>query len=84
LENLNDAIFIREGSQHSAKEAAEHVRKKLGNAGGRIKTASEFIDQIASKSSLSGQEYEIRFSDGRTLPASAVLREELSKMEKSH
>src|SRR5205823_11426397 len=31
--------FIRNGKEYSAKEAADHLRDKLSQAGGRVKTA---------------------------------------------
>ena len=31
VENLKEAIFIRNGSEHNGKEAAQHLRMKLQN-----------------------------------------------------
>lgn len=65
----SDAIFIRNGSDYSGKDAASHLRRKLKSAGSRITTAREFIDALASKSSSSGKDYQVRTPDGKTVPS---------------
>ncbi|MBL8822011.1 MAG: DUF5329 domain-containing protein [Planctomycetia bacterium] len=81
VESLKDARFIRNGTEYSAQEAAEHLRLKLKNAGDSIQTASQFIEHVASKSSLSGEVYLIRLSDGSTLTARDFFEQELAKLE---
>jgi hypothetical protein len=76
-------VFIRNGEEHSAKDAAEHLRRKWQAAGGEIATAEEFIDKIATKSSLSGEPYRVRRSDGTEVPASEYLREKLKELEQA-
>ena len=75
------AVFIRNGDEHSAKDAAEHMARKRKSAGDDVKTAKAFIAECASKSSLSGKPYQIRFKDGKTVTAEAYLTEQLSKLE---
>lgn len=82
--DLQGAVFIRNGTEHSPKEAADHLRLKWKNAGRRVKTAPEFIQHCASGSSLSGKPYEIRLQDGRTVPARDWLWTELKRMESGH
>lgn len=55
--------FIRNGDEHQAEEARSHLEMKYKHAGDRIQTAEEFIDKIASKSSLSRKQYEVRCAD---------------------
>ncbi len=74
VEKLQDAVFIRNGTEHSCRDAADHMRTKRRNAGSRIKTASDFIELAASKSSVSGKPYLIRFSDGREVEAGTYLK----------
>ena len=81
VEELKDAKFIRNGSEHSCKEAAEHMRRKYKNAGGKIKTAKDFIEQLATKSSISGKPYKIKFKDGTEKESGPYLKEELKKIE---
>jgi len=73
----SDCIFIRNGGEYQAKEAREHLEMKYNHVKRHIKTAEDFIDKIASKSSLSGRKYEVR-CDGVKLQTSQWLREALS------
>lgn len=64
VESLDGAKFIRNGTEYDASAAASHLRLKLNKAGSRIKTVHDFIDLIASKSSVSGKPYYIRLKTG--------------------
>jgi hypothetical protein len=77
---LDGAVFIRNGSEHTPAEAAKHLRDKASNADDKVTTAQEFIDHIGSKSSLSGEEYTIRFQDGRTGTAREFLADQLAAL----
>jgi len=81
IRNLKGATFIRNGSEHSASAAADHLQMKREKAGTRIKTAKDFIDKVATKSSISGEYYMIRFANGKEFPAYMVLSNELKKLE---
>lgn len=81
IRNLKGATFIRNGTEHSAAAAADHLQMKREKAGSRIKTAKAFIDKVASKSTLSGEPYMIRFANGKEFPAQMVLTRELKKLE---
>jgi hypothetical protein len=54
VESAKEAVFIRNGTEYSAQDAAGHLRRKLDAAKGKITTASQFIEHIASKSSMRG------------------------------
>ena len=81
VENLEGATFMRNGSEHTGKEAAEHLRMKLKSAGGRVKTADDFIRLCASKSFLSGKPYMIKSSDGKTITAEDYFREKVQEYD---
>ena len=81
VENLKVAIFIRNGTEHDGKEAAEHLRIKLQKAGDRVRTADDFIRVCASKSFLSGKPYMIRSSDGKTINSEQYFREKLKEYD---
>ena len=66
VENLKGAKFIRNGSEYDGKKAAEHLRMKLQNAL-VVQTADDFIRLCASKSMITGKQYLIRLSDGKTM-----------------
>lgn len=74
--------FIRNGDEYSASAAAEHLRTKLRRGGARIATAEEFIDQLASRSSMSGTPYRVRLADGREMLASQWLHGQLQALER--
>jgi hypothetical protein len=53
----SDCTFVRNGEAHEAAEAAEHLAMKYRRVRRWIDSADEFIDRIASGSSLSGRDY---------------------------
>lgn len=77
LADLKGATFVRNGSEYDAKQAADHVRMKLRNAGSHVVTAEDFITLCATGSSASGQPYKIRFADGHEVPSATFLGERL-------
>lgn len=81
ISQLEDAIFIRNGEEHKAKDAAAHLQMKRQKAGKRIKTTEDFIVNLASKSSMSGKPYMIRFKNGKEFSCEMVLRLELKKLQ---
>jgi hypothetical protein len=78
--NMQDAIFIRNGDEYTAKAAAEHLQMKYKKAGKRIQTAEEFIKHIASRSSVSNEPYSIRLKSGRTYDCEFILKAELTRL----
>lgn len=79
---MKDAKFIRNGDAHDAQAAADHLRGKWRSAGSRITTAEQFIDGVASKSSLSGEAYKIRRADGTEVLAGEFLHAKLAEIER--
>jgi hypothetical protein len=77
VETLEGAQFLRNGRAYDAKAAADHLRLKLKTAGERVKTADDFIRLCGSHSSLSGEEYRIRFADGTTVDTEVFFRNKL-------
>ena len=70
--------FIRNGKEYSPEAARNHIQKKYEYARNRIKTTEEFIQGIASKSSISGKAYMVRCNDQIMLCAD-WLRVELQR-----
>jgi hypothetical protein len=66
------------GTEHTGKEAAEHLRMKLQNALA-VQTADDFIRLCASKSSITGKPYMIRLSNGKTIKSEEYFREKLKE-----
>ena len=81
VETLQGAVFIRNGTEYDAAKAASHLRMKLDYAGKKVRTAEQFIDKLATGSSMTGKPYKIRFADGRTVESAVFFHEQLRKLE---
>ena len=77
VETLEGAKFIRNGREYDAPSAADHLRLKLKVAGKKVKTAEDFIKYCASKSSITGKPYLMRFTDGTTVKSEVYFRDRL-------
>jgi hypothetical protein len=75
----SDCVFTRNGKEHTGVEALEHIRMKYDYVKSRVKTAEDFIDYAATKSSLSGKPYLVR-CEGEELPTAKWLRAKLAWM----
>ncbi len=84
VESLEGAVFIRNGAEYDTKAAGGHLRMKLGKAGDKVKTAEDFIDGIAAKSSTSGKPYQIRKPDGTVVETKPYLYSKLKEYDKEH
>lgn len=84
VRSRHDVIFVRNGSDYSCEDAANFMRGKLRAMGGQVSTAQQFIEQIATKSSTTGQPYTTRFADGKTMPLAQFLSNELKRMDGKH
>lgn len=60
LAQKKDLTFVRNGDAHNCEEAVSHLRLKLGNTRNRIDTAEQFIDKVASSSSITGKPYIVK------------------------
>ena len=78
----SNLVFIRNGVEHSAREAREHLERKLSRAGSRIGTAEQFIQHIASRSSVTGTPYYVKYPDGSTIEVSVWLRRKLKEIDR--
>lgn len=81
VEGLKDVTFVRNGKDHTPSDAAKLLRHKHKSMSADV-TAEQFIVEAGTKSSTSGQPYEIRHADGRTVPSADFLREQLKEIEK--
>ena len=82
VESRTDVSFVRNGTAYSSSDAGTFLRGKMKQMGEQVTTAQQFIDQIASRSSTSGEPYMIRHADGRTEQASRFLGDELKRMDR--
>ena len=72
--------FIRNDKSHTGKQASDHLRMKW-KAVDKELTALQFIEQIASKSSVSGKAYEAKSDDGAKVPVELLMRARLLELE---
>jgi hypothetical protein len=81
VEHETGAVFIRNGREHGAAEAASHLRLKWKNAGKRVRSAEDFIRYCATGSSFSGKPYRIRLADGTELDSADYFHARLRRIE---
>jgi hypothetical protein len=84
VEKLEGAKFIRNGTEYDPKSAGAHLRMKLGKAGDKVTTAADFINGLASKSSVSGKPYQIRKADGTVVDTRNYFYTRLKEYNKAH
>jgi len=81
VEQAQGAVFIRNGSEYGAANAAEFLRRKCGKELAKLASAREFVTSCANASSTSGKPYLIRLKDGAPRPSAEVLGEWLTALE---
>ena len=77
---LSDATFIRNGAGYNATTAVTFLQAKWAANAASVKTARDFIDNIASLSGA-GKPYLIRLKNGREMIGRDFLLSELKKLE---
>jgi hypothetical protein len=81
VEGLADAKFVRNGIEYDAKTAGAFLRGKWDANKTKIKTAEDFIEQVATRSSTTGKPYLIRFKDGKEHESGEYLTDQLKKLK---
>lgn len=71
---LSDVRFIRNGNAHSAADAATHLRRKWDSQRDRISSLAEFVEKIATRSSVTGEVYQVELPDKTRVPAAEFYR----------
>ncbi len=77
--------FLRNGSWHSAEDAAGHLNAKYDYFLKRdmISSTEDFIERAATKSSMSGKPYLVRCGGSAPIENAIWLKEELAAYRKS-
>ncbi len=68
--------FIRNGKEYPPQKASEHLEFKYSKVKKRIKTTEDFVEKIASKSSITGKKYKVS-CDGFELDSESWLMDAL-------
>lgn len=71
--------YLRNGSEHSARDAVAHIRKKADYYEDDIDSTERFIELSASRSTLSGKSYVIRCPGLPEQDSNAWLSAELNR-----
>jgi hypothetical protein len=74
-----ECTFVRNGKQYDSIAARQHIEKKYEYYKKKIKTAEDFIQYSATKSSLTGKYYKV-LCNGVRMNSSDWLKDELAKM----
>jgi hypothetical protein len=82
IAKLEGATFIRNDAEHSAATAAALMRYRWNRDKDKLKTAEEFVKELASKSSTTGKPYVIRFKDGTEVKSGEYLLKKLAELDK--
>ena len=77
-----DIKFVRNGSEYSSVQAGEFLQGKLKWRLSKVSSAQDFIVQIGTRSTSSGDIYQVRLSDGRMVPSAVFLQQELERIER--
>ena len=75
--SASGCIFVRNGDEHPAADAADHLRLKYGHGKGFVDSAEDFIDHLATRSSWSGKPYTV-ICEGETQTSAQWLNRALS------
>lgn len=84
--STSGCTFIRNGDPHDSKSAAEHLLMKYGRAKSKLDTPEEFIEAVATRSYLTGQEYRVQCPGSAEMANADWLQAELvaSRLVEDH
>jgi hypothetical protein len=73
--------FYRNGTWYNSAEARSHLKEKYDflTKMGWVKSAEDFIERAASKSSMSGEPYQAKCNDQAPIPSARWLAGELDR-----
>ena len=75
----SDCTFIRNGKEYDADDAEAHLRMKYRRGKRYAKTTEDFIDNLASRSSMSKKPYHIACDQQDTVESGAWLMQLLEE-----
>ena len=80
LKSQSALTFVRNGDEYDADRAASHLAMKLDYAAADLPDVKSFIEEVASKSSFSGRDYEVIYPDGHRETARSYLYRPLKEL----
>ena len=70
--------FLRNGTEHSPQDAANHMRLKYKNGKRWVNSAEQFIERLATKSSWTGKPYYLLCEGAEPQLSNAWMRHQLT------
>ena len=81
VEKKNDMVFVRNGNEYNATDAASHMRSKYDYFKAEIVTAEDFIERCATRSEMTKIAYKVKLAGTTAMRESGeFLRDELRKL----
>jgi hypothetical protein len=80
LETLTGTQFVRNGKAYSPATAGKFLRGKWKDRVDEVRSADDFIEKVATRSSTTGRPYLVRYSDKREITTAEFLRAQLERM----
>ena len=80
----SDCVFTRNGKDHAAEDARDHLQMKRKRGKRYFDNSEEFIERLASKSSWSGKPYFIQCGDEPRVTAKVWFTTLLEQHRKDH
>ena len=80
----SQCAFFRNGTWYDSEKAEDHLKRKLDyfERKGLLSTSDTFIDEAASRSSMSGKPYEVRCQGQSAQPSADWLKRTLKELRK--
>jgi len=75
----SELTFIRNAQEFTGVVFAAHLRLKLEYSADKPASVGEFIDKIATQSSVTGKPYQVKLADGEIVDAAIWLRQQAVK-----
>jgi hypothetical protein len=72
--------FVRNGTEHPSLEAQDHLAMKYRRGKKYAKTAEQFIERLASKSSWTGKSYKVLCPDEPAVDSGVWLTDQLMSL----
>ena len=83
VSKMSAMVFMRNGSEYNAADAAKHMQAKYDHFKKELVTAEDFIERCASRSEMTGQAYKVKLTDGVVRDANEFLNSELRALRQA-
>lgn len=83
VSKMSSMIFLRNGSEYNASDAARHMQAKYDYFKKELLTAEDFIERCASRSEMTGQAYRVKLTNGTVRDANEFLNSELRALRQA-